>query len=289
MERCGKTEEEVIAEIRALIRDHSQAHRRKLSQLLCQAWNWRNARGEFKDMAARNLMLKLHGSGQITLPPPRRPATNGARGLGLGAPPVPGPRREGDLRSVQPIRLEKIEPTSGHRRFFGALLAHYHYLGWRKATGENLQYLAWSAAGEPLACLVFEAAAWKVAARDQYLRWDGPTRQKHLRAVTNNSRFMVLPWIEICHLASHLLGRIAGRLRRDWIEKYGHPVELVETFVESQRFEATCYRAANWIYLGQTQGRSRKDRNRTLQVPVKAVYVCPLSRDFRQRLGGPHA
>ena len=285
----GKAGEEAIAEIRVLIREHPQAHRRKLSQLLCQAWDWRNDRGQLKDMAARNLMLKLHEKGQITLPPPRRPATNAARGLGLGEAPIEVSRIEGDLRSVQPIRLELIEPGGQHRRLFGGLLAQYHYLGYRGATGENLQYLAWSVGGEPLACLVFEAAAWKVAARDKYLQWDGATRQKHLQAIAHHSRFMVLPSIEVRHLASHLLGRVARRLRGDWIDKYGHPVELIETFVESERFEAACYRAANWIFLGKTQGRSRNDRDRTIQVPIKEMYIWPLSRSFRQRLGGTHA
>ena len=240
-------------------------------------------------MAARNLMLKLHEKGRITLPPARRPGTNGARGLGFGAASVGGARVDGDLRSVQPIQLELIEPGGKHRQLFGALLAQYHYLGYRGTAGENLQYLAWSAGGQPLACLVFEAAAWKVAARDTYLQWDSRTRQEHLKAITNNSRFLLLPWIEVAHLASHLLALTAGRLRRDWMDKYGHRVELIETFVERERFAATCYRAANWIYLGTTQGRSRNDRDRTLRVPVKEVYVRPLSQSFRQRLGGEHA
>jgi hypothetical protein len=169
--------------------------------------------------------------------------------------------------------------------FFGCL-AHHHYLGWRGPTGQNVAYLAWSATGQALACLVFDAAAWKGAARDQFIGWDAPTRERHLSRVANNSRFLILPWVKVPHLASHLLALTTGRLRRDWQKKYGHPIELVETFVERDRFAGTCYRAANWIHLGATRGRSRNDRDQTMSVPIKDVYVQPLSRSFRERLGG---
>ena len=169
-------------------------------------------------------------------------------------------------------------------RFFG-YLAHYHYLGWRGPTGQNVAYLAWSASGQALGGLVFDAAAWKIAARDQFIGWDAGTRPQHLAKVVNNSRFLILPWVKVPHLASHLLSLATGRLRRDWQEKYGHPVELVETFVERARFAGTCYRAANWRHLGATRGRSRNDRDQTMSVPIKDVYVHALHRSFRERLG----
>jgi hypothetical protein len=277
--------EEEIRSIRGLIQEHPQAHRTRLSQLLCEAWNWRNDRGELKDMAARSLLLKLQEAGEVLLPPPRRPATNAQRGRKVEPVSDPGQRIGGALADLQPIRLEIILPRDEHHSFFWSLLAHYHYLGYRGPAGENLQYLAWSAAGEPLGCLVFDAAAWKVRARDCFIGWDSLTRQAHLRRITNNSRFLILPWIGVPHLASHLLSLASARLREDWRGKYRHAVELVETFVERERFAGVCYRAANWIHLGTTRGRSRKDRHFTLRVPVKDVYVRPLHSKFRRHLG----
>jgi hypothetical protein len=278
-----------IAWIRSLIGEHPQAHRRRLSQLLCQAWEWKNECGQYKDMAARSLMLKLHERGHIELPPPRRAPTNAQRGSYLPPAPPPALALTTTLASLQPIHLEVIRPAGKHRDLFLGCLAHYHYLGWRGPIGENLQYLAWSQRGQALACLVFEAAAWKVAARDHFLGWDSATRQAHLRELTNHSRFLILPWIRVPHLASHLLALSTARLRQDWLAYYGHGVELVETFVQENRFAGTCYRAANWIHLGVTQGRTRNDRDNTLQVPIKDIYVYALSRDFRQRLGAVHA
>ena len=236
-------------------------------------------------MAARSLMRKLHQEGEITLPAARRPATNAQRGR--EAPPLPavGLPLACSLRELRPIRLELILPQGPHRDLFFGYLAHFHYLGWRGPTGQNVAYLAWSATGQALAALVFDAAAWKIAARDQFIGWDAGRRAAHLAKVVNNSRFLILPWVKVPHLASHLLALATGRLRQEWLQKYGQAVELVETFVEQDRFAGTCYRAANWIHLGVTRGRSRNDRQQTLRVPIKDVYVCPLSRWFRQRLG----
>jgi hypothetical protein len=278
-----------VEQIRRLIAEHPQAHRRRLSQLLCAAWDWKNERGQSKDMAARSLMLKLQALGWITLPPVRRPATNAQRGQRLPSVPAPGPRWEGSLASLRPLKLELILPEAKHRDLFHGLLAHYHYLGYRGPTGENLQYLAWSATGQALACLVFDAAAWKVAARDRWLQWEANDRSALLRRITNNSRFLIVPWIRVAHLSSHLLALATQRVVEDWPKKYGHGIDLIETFVQQDRFTGASYRAANWIYLGETQGRSRNDPDRTVQVPVKDLYVYPLSRFYRQRLGGKSA
>jgi hypothetical protein len=276
---------EQVESIRRLIVDHPQAHRRRLSELLCVAWDWRNEQGNYKDMAARRLMLKLHRRGEITLPEQLRPPTNAQRGRGPRVATRLGPEVAGALRSVQPLRLELIHPTSPHRRSFEAWLATHHYLGYRGTVGENLRYLVWSAREQALACLVFEAAAWKVAARDAWLGWSAENRRRHLRWVTNNSRFLILPGVGVPHLASHVLALVTRRLRTDWQAKYGHPVALVETFVERDRFEGCCYRAANWLAVGSTEGRSRNDRRHELKVPVKDIYVYPLHRHFRRQLG----
>jgi hypothetical protein len=281
--------EEDLAVIVRLIEEHPQAHRRRLSQLLCQLWGWRNQRGQYKDMAARTLMRKLDAAGLITLPPPRRPATNARRGQSR-PPSVPElPPLAVALSVLQPLRLELVRAGTGAAKLFHGLLAHHHYLGYRGPTGEHIAYLIWSATDQPLACLLFGAAAWKVAVRDEFIGWDQEVRRTGLSGLANNSRFLILPGVRVPHLASHILSLATGRLRRDWMEKYGHPVELVETFVERDRFAGTCYRAANWWWLGATQGRSRNDRNHQHAVPVKDIYVYPLSRCFRQRLGGKKA
>jgi hypothetical protein len=189
------------------------------------------------------------------------------------------------LSILQPLRLELVRAGTGAAKLFQGWLAHHHYLSYRGPTGEHIAYLVWSATDQPLACVLFGAAAWKVAARDQFIGWEEEGRRTGLSALANNSRFLILPGVRVPDLASHILSLATARLRRDWVEKYGHPVELVETFVQRDRFAGTCYRAANWHWLGATQGRSRNDRDHHHAVPVKDLYVYPLSRCFRQRLG----
>jgi hypothetical protein len=167
---------------------------------------------------------------------------------------------------------------------FKFLLHRYHYLGHRNCVGQNLKYLARDRWGRPLACLLFGAAAWQAAARDQWIGWDVQQRQRYLGLLSNNARFMVLPWIQVPHLASHLLGRVAARLSADWQQKYGHSIYLLETFVEAPRFAGTCYRAAGWLRVGQTTGRTRNDDGRKPRAVPKAIYLKALCPDARQRL-----
>lgn len=277
--------DEQVAEIRHLIETHPQSHRRHLSKQLCQIWDWRNDQGQYKDMAARRLMLKLHRRGTITLPEPRRAPTNAQRGRGVLVRPPLSPPVCGSLPSFQPLQWELIHPRSEHRAWFAGWLATQHYLSYRGTVGENLQYLVRSAQGQALACLVFEAAAWKVAARDAWVGWSSEVRQAQLAGVVNNSRFLILEGVRIPYLASHILSQALRRLRSDWQVKYGHAVELVETFVERDRFKGSCYRASNWLCIGSTQGRSRNDRDHQRRVPIKDVYVYPLHRHFRRHLG----
>ena len=191
---------------------------------------------------------------------------------------------EGSLSSVQPLRLELIDPASPYRECFEAWLADYHYLGYRGTVGENLQYLVWSAHGQALACLVFEAATWKVQARDAWLGWSAPARRAHLRWVTNNSRFLILAGVRVPNLASHVLSLVMRRLRADWQAKYGHAVALVETFVERHRFQGCCYRAANWQCLGPSRGRGTKSTSKKKNTSIKELWVYPLGPNFRQQL-----
>jgi hypothetical protein len=279
-----------LALVRALIAQHPDWHRTALSLHLCERWDWRNGAGRLKDMAARTLLLKLQARGLIELPPPRRRAARSCTRaptsfqpelLSLRATPIHGP-----LESVQPLRLELAQDLQS-RRHLGRLLAQYHYRGFNGAVGENLQYLARDRHGQELAVMVFGAAAWKVAARDQFIGWSVPQRQAHLGTIANQQRFLILPWVRVPHLASHLLRLATGRLSADWQIRYGHPVWLVETFVELDRFAGITYQAAGWLELGQTTGRTRQDRHRTLQSPRKSVWVRVLHPSFRQRLTAP--
>jgi hypothetical protein len=158
-------------------------------------------------------------------------------------------------------------------------------LGFKPVPGENLRYLALAVTGQPVACLLFAAAAWQVAGRDRFIGWSAATRPTRLSLITNNTRFLIPPWVKVPSLASHVLARVSRRIVTDWQEKYGHPVHLLETFVDTARFKGTCYRAANWIDLGQTTGRTRNDRYSRIQAPLKDLYVYPLHRHFRRELG----
>lgn len=277
--------EQDFFQIQQLISAHPDWHRNRISQELAQAWNWRTGTGRLKDMAARTLTLKLHRRGLIALPPPRREpvqrrqAAPGLPGLDHRAEPIIS-----SLQDIAPVSIELLAARHPAYRTFSAYLAHHHYLGHRGPVGEHLSYLARDRHGRDLACLLFGASAWKAAPRDRFIGWSDAARASHLNWTTNNTRFLILPWVRVPHLASHLLAHVARRLAADWLAKYGHPVYLVETFVDRSRFKGTCYRAANWTCAGQTQGRSRQDRDRTLSVPVKDVYLYPLVLDFRERL-----
>lgn len=186
------------------------------------------------------------------------------------------------LKAVLPLSLILASPRSEDNKIFAGLLAEHHYLGYKGSVGEHLAYLAKDAQGGILACLLFGAPAWKIAPRDNYIGWQDEQRGKNLKFIANNMRFLLLT--KIPHLASHILGKIARRISQDWQEKYGHGLVLLETFVEVDRFKGTCYRAANWLNVGATQGRSRNDRYSKLQVPVKHIYLCLLDKHFREKL-----
>lgn len=275
---------EQLHQVRALVATHPQWSRYRLSRELCALWDWRTATGQWKDMAARTLLLKLDRRGWVRLPERRVPSPNRHR---LVAPAQRQWERtpiSGSLSGLGPVELTEVSCLSSGRAEVRAALAQFHYLGWRAPVGENLQYIARSDSGQLLAVLVFGAAAWKCSARDQWIGWTVEERQARLSWIANNQRFLILPFIQVRCLASHLLGRVARRIAEDWQRKYGHRVVLLETFVERDRFGGSCYRAANWQGLGSTRGRSRQDRTRTLQVPVKEIYACPLRPDWREVL-----
>jgi hypothetical protein len=274
-----------IGHIRGLLASHPDWSRRRLSQQLCEDWDWRNASGVLKDMAARSLLLKLEQRGVVQLPQRRQAPTNRMRlerdivdEAVLDTTPMTAA-----LSALQPLRLERVE-RPGQRTVLHTALSHHHYLGFGGTVGESLAYLAYDRQGRLLACLVFGAAAWSLAERDRFVGWERCVRERRLHLVANNHRFLILPWVRVAHLASHLLGAVARRISADAEQRYGHPLYLLESFVEQGRFAGTCYRAANWQALGTTQGRSRNDRDGRTRVAPKAVFVYPLRADFRQRL-----
>jgi len=277
-----------LEQVRQLLAGHPEWSRRRLSQHLATLWDWRNPAGQLKDMAARTLLLKLEQRGWITLPARRQVPSNRMRHKRMPAFQVPvaeSPVLE-ELNGLLPLEITEVSRLTHSRALFEDLLHRHHYLGYRSPVGENLQYLVSNRHGQPLACVLFGAAAWQCADRDEYIGWDAATRGQGLHLIANNTRFLIPSWVRVPHLASHLLSRVARRLSRDWQTKYGHPIYLLETFVQRDRFAGSCYRAANWQRVGQTKGRSRQNRpdGRRYGLPVKDVYLYPLHPRFRSRL-----
>jgi hypothetical protein len=273
-----------ISWIKSLLDSNPQWNRSRLSRHIAKHWGWTNSAGQLKDIAARTMLRKLEQRDLISLPPRQsgyphsRQSTRNIEPVLHATDPVQGP-----LASLRPVRLRLVEDKHS-RALFAHLLHVYHYLSYSRPVGENLGYLIVDHTERPLGCLLFGAAAWKAAARDEFIGWDATARTRRLPLVANNMRFLILPWVRVPHLASHVLGLSSRELSSHWQKKYGHPIHLLETFVERERFRGTVYAAANWTRVGQTTGRSRNDRERQLQVPVKDVFCYPLHRRFRRLL-----
>lgn len=275
---------EDIAFIRQAIAEHWARGRKFISRHLCQQWQWVQPNGRLKDMACRTLLLRLEVLGVIALPPRQRSAYNHLRNRQSSAVLVDRRPWETALADIGPITLRMVR-WSPQERLFNGLIAQYHYLGYKQIIGAHLKYVAW-AQDRPLACLGWGAAARRCGVRDRYVGWSETVRRKHLHLIAQNTRFLILPWVRIRHLASHLLAANARRLGTDWPTVYGHEVVLLETFVDTTRFAGTCYRAANWRYLGLTQGRGKYDRHHRGGMTIKAVWIYPLQRQFQRVLQG---
>lgn len=271
--------------LQGLIKDHQQWSRHRIALKLCHEWQWKTASGCQKTFAARSFLLKLEQRGFIVLPLVRKNMRRLSweksfeKRINYVSEPI-----KGDLSEVLPLTITICSSGSDEESIVRSYLAAHHYLGFRKTVGENLYYLIQDNHGRDLSCLAFGAAAWSCEARDRWIGWNNHTRSQRLEKMVNNTRFLILPWIHIPHLASHILACVLGRISRDWYTKYHHLIYLVETFVEKDRFQGTCYKAANFVYVGTTKGRSRQDRYTTLSVPIKDVYLYPLDRSFRERL-----
>ncbi len=275
--------EDEVAFIRQLIAAHPQASRRELSKKLCQAWNWVQANGALRDMVCRGLMLQLHRAGAIELPPVRQVPNNPlAQRRQPSAIRVDTQPLQAKLDAIQPLTLRQVRRTP-EEALFNSLLEQYHYLGYTQPVGEHLKYLVY-AQGQPIACFAWSSAPRHLGSRDRFIGWGREARLKNIRLLAYNTRYLILPWVTVKHLASHLLGRMARVLSADWERVYGHPIYFLETFVDPQRFRGTCYRAANWIYLGMTTGRGKDAPSKQPNRTIKEVLGYALVADFRQRL-----
>jgi hypothetical protein len=266
---------EEIIWLQSWIDEHPLWSRKRIARELCGCWQWRDERGRVKDFAARSFLLKLQARGQLRLPPLQEHKRRRPRLQVAQADWVPPPSWSARLSEVRPVVVEPVEPGRAAAGRWVFYLERFHYLGLR-VVGENLGYLARDLQGREVAALLFGAPAWRCGPRDRALGWGDEQRCQQLSGIANNTRFLVLPWVRVPRLASHILGAVARRIDTDWRVKYGHGLEWLETFVERERFAGACYRAANWRCVGQTQGRGRQDGRHTTKVPVKDVYLYAL-------------
>ena len=274
-----------IGFINRLIGENPDDSRWVLSRKLCRAWNWVQPNGTLKDMVCRSLMLELHRAGHIRLPAKKRDMPN----------PLTDRRRPGKLavdQSPVKVALSQITPLqfrqvrgSPEEKVFNSLIEQYHYLGYCHPVGEHLKYIVYSGK-RPFACLAWSSAPRHIGCRDRYIGWSQRLRKKHIHLLAYNSRFLIMPWVRVRHLASHILSRMARILSEDWPAVYHHPIYYLETFVDKKRFCGTCYKAANWVYLGDTTGRGKNDQTHIPNRSIKAVWGYPLSKHFRRLLTG---
>jgi len=276
---------EDILYIRELITAHPGESRRTLSKKLCEAWQWKQPNGALRDMVCRGMLLMLDRAGQIELPPvkfvPRNPLARRARPAPVRIDTTPV---EGSLHQIQPLEFEQVR-RSGGEPLFNSLLEEHHYLGYQQPVGEHLKYLVW-AQGRPIACVAWSSAPRHIGSRDRYIGWSAEARRRNIRFLAYNARFLILPWVRVKHLASHILGRMAARISDDWQGLYEHPIYFLETFVDPERFCGTCYRAANWVVLGKTTGRGKQSNSYVPNRSIKEVLGYPLTKRFCKLLGG---
>ena len=239
---------EDILYIRTLIERYPKESRRKLSVRVCEAWQWRQANGALRDMVCRGMLLMLERAGQIALPPVsyvrHNPLARRARPEPVLIDKTPIEER---LHKLQPIEFEQVRRTA-QESLFNSLMEEHHYLGYEQPVGEHLKYLVW-AEDRPIACLAWSSAPRHLGSRDRYIGWDAAARRSQIRLIAYNTRFLILPWVRVEHLASHILGRMAARISADWQQMYGHPIYFLETFIDPERFRGTCYRAARAFLL----------------------------------------
>jgi hypothetical protein len=277
--------DEHIEQIRQMMLDHPDWRRSRLSRELCELWGWKSEVGQLKDLSCRDLLRALDQKGLIKLPPgmnngPKK-RFGAAKHIQLSMHDTTP--MEASLKDVAPVVIE-IADSKDRIGEFKSLIEQHHYLAYGQSVGECMRYMVRSRDGIPLACLMFGSSAWRCAPRDRYIGWDDETRAAHLHFTSNNTRTLILPWIRIPCLASHVLSLVSRRISGDWQGKYGHPLYFLETYIERSRFAGTCFKAANWQRVGETTGRGRDSKSSRATLPIKDVYVYPLVKDFRRKL-----
>jgi len=275
---------EQIVFLREFIRTHPTSSRWKLSRQLCEALGWKQANGALRDMVCRGLLLMLERAGEIQLPAVRRHIQGQCR-TGRPRPEavlIDHTPLEMPLKALGPIEIQPVRRTADEP-LFNSLMEHYHYLAYEQPVGEHLKYLAW-AQGRPIACLAWSSAPRHLGSRDRYIGWSAEARRRNIRFIAYNTRFLILPWVRVPHLASHILGKVTRALSDDWAQMYEHPVYFAETFIDPGRFRGTCYRAANWQLLGLTTGRGKNDQTNKPNRPIKEILGLPLTASFRKYL-----
>jgi hypothetical protein len=275
--------DEDLSFIIKLIHDNPTASRRRLSALLCEAWDWVQPNGTLCDMVCRSLMLAMHRAELIELPPVRWVNPNPLASR-VGPKPVSVDRTEMgcSLGQIQPLRVVQVRRTKAEALFNG-LMQQYHYLGYTQPVGEHLKCLVYSQE-RPIAALAWSSAPRHLGPRDRFIGWSAQQRRQNIRFVAYNTRFLIMPWVHVPHLASHILGQMARRLSSDWQQLYGHPIYFLETFIDPERFKGTCYRAANWTRLGQTTGRGHQDLTHRQNRSIKEILGYPLTKHFQRLL-----
>ena len=272
-----------ITFIRQFIHTNTGLSRRKLSTKLCEVWQWKQANGALRDMVCRGLLLMLDRAGQIQLPRVRqRPPNPLARRSKPSSVLIDTTPMEGGLKTLVPIEIQQVR-RSGDEGLFNSLIEEHHYLGYEQPVGEHLKYIVWSQR-RPVACMAWSSAVRHLGCRDRFIGWTKETRRRNICFIAYNTRFLILPWVKAPHLASHILGRIAKAISADWETCYAHSIYFLETFVDTERFRGTCYRAANWTVLGKTTGRGKGDQTHRPNRSIKQVLGYPLTPRFRQLL-----
>jgi len=275
---------EHVTFLRALIAARPEASRRALSIAVCDAWGWRQPNGTLCDAVCRGMLLSLHRRGTIELPPPRMIRRVAAwtrlrpQAIELDTSPFAT-----SLRELGPIELRQVRRTP-EEALVNSLIEHHHYLRYSQPVGEHLKYLM-TASGRPIGAFCWSSAPRHLAPRDTHIGWSIEARKRNLRFVAYQTRFLILPWVRVPHLASHLLARMSAQLSADWQTLYAHPIYFTETFVDPERNRGTCYRAANWVPLGLTKGRGKDDQTKRQNRSLKLLFGYPLVRDYRVRLG----
>jgi hypothetical protein len=279
--RSKKINIDDISFIKRLISEHFNRGRSHISKVLCNAWDWKQENGKYKECAARDLLLRLEEKGFIELPPRLRPKNNLKKKSFDQIPLFLKEQLIGYAGEHDNPIVKLAGPQDSY--LWNYLVHHYHYLKDPKLVGEHLRYLAFIN-GQIVGCLAWASAAWKVKDRDQFIGWNTDTKRKNLNLIANNTRFLILPWVNIKYLASKLLSLNVKRLSDDWQRSYGHPIYLAETFVDISRFKGTCYQAANWSNVGQTKGSAKKGNDYLYHGQPKAIYLYPLHRHYRRFL-----